>query len=85
MTYIRGSYPVVVHGRWRPAHAADQRGGDPFGVDERLVGRDVGGEVALMHTTEPCAGYLDYPFENEQGNSCLDTLARDKWMEEKFG
>ncbi len=32
-----------------------------------------------------CAGYLDYPFENEQGKSCLDTLARDKWMEEKFG
>ena len=44
-------------------------------------------EIAYVLIFAPagCAGYLDYPFENEQGKSCLDTLARDKWMGEKFG
>lgn len=32
----------------------------------------------------PCAGYLECPFENEQGKSCLPPLARDEGMEEKI-
>ena len=30
-------------------------------------------------------GYLGYPFQNKQGKSCVEHLARDVDKEEKFG
>jgi hypothetical protein len=47
-----GSCPVLVHRRRRPAHATDERGRDPLGIDECLIGRDVVGQVALVNTAE---------------------------------
>jgi hypothetical protein len=47
-----GSCPVLVHRRRWPAHATDERGRDPLSIDERLIGRDVVGQIALVDTTE---------------------------------
>ena len=32
-----------------------------------------------------CAGYVGYPFQNKQGKSCVENLARDLDKEEKIG
>jgi hypothetical protein len=31
-----------------------------------------------------CTGYIDYPFENKEGKSCLENSASDMEKEEKI-
>jgi hypothetical protein len=38
-----------------------------------------------IQTAAPCIGYFGYPFQNKQGKSCVENLARDVDKEEKIG
>jgi hypothetical protein len=37
-----------------------------------------------MACAKSCTGYIDYPFENKQGKSCLENIASDMEKEEKI-